>query len=1085
MKKVISTTIVFITILLIIGIIPFKADALLPQLISKSETMTPFKVKAAGLKISLLKGVYISRLDLFYPTGEKFAQFDNANAQISFSELFKKQVIVKTIKTDYLAIKLKINPDGTLYLEKYIPKSNDKPSISPNFIASKYKAILVTNNENYTFKGTNLKVTDYIPNKQINFNADGVMSVKDENYLTYDINVNSELSIKHPKKTSNTDFLEFLDDIKKLQFKGNLLAHIGIKEVNNSIKADGIINIDDVSMTVKGKKLPNSFLYLTLLGDKVSIDSELYSNMTEKLITKGMIKLGEKPYIDLKVKSNKIDLDNTFYVFKLFSEIADIEKIKKITGYLKADCNIKGDLNKIKSSGYMKLENVNISTENIAITELNSDIDFSDNVIKIKKSNAKINNAPLTATGRIGKTLNIKVITEKIPVNRILEAKYGITGGVISCIADLKGTPENILPLINVDIYDLKGRKDKTTIVISKANLKIDENKRINTIISDIAINNQNKISAKIPTLKLNGDLDELSILPTAIYTPNSKLNISGKLIELDTDKFAFYINGDGYINPKDFNINEIKYTYPILVNLSGNQKIQNANIQLHENNNELFGAPAIINLLAKLSDNNLKISDLSINSYNNKFNKENLKQNIVNSTKLLIANGFINDLSNPEFHSIKINIPKTMKFNYNGFFANLQGDLSINGKVTTPEIVGQIVIEKLHNPTLAFSMDNIEANFTKNNLALACPNIKLKDSILNIVANLENYYTKGLRVKNINIKSKHINTDDFLVMKSYFGVPNNVYIHNGGLYVEKLTTRMYDSTFLMTDFNSSINLESNQLNLRNFYANTYNGKIAGNIEFNTTDDTFKSTIQGRGISSQIILNQITNLPQNTSGTLDFDSKLSGWIGAKEALEGNVKFIINDGQMNTLGKLEHLLYAQNIIADNMMRTSLSVVTKAITAKNTGLFKYIRGDISISNGWAKLQSIQTLGPNMSMYIKGKINIINNFADLVILGRLSDEVVSSLGSIGNFSMSKLVTMLTGNEEIASLSLDFMENVPMLPQRNTKEFKAEIYGQVDKQSSVKSFKWVSYSQKNYNTKEVPMTNTDIPDFIDNIGN
>ena len=77
---------------------------------------------------------------------------------------------------------------------------------------------------------------------------------------------------------------------------------------------------------------------------------------------------------------------------------------------------------------------------------------------------------------------------------------------------------------------------------------------------------------------------------------------------------------------------------------------------------------------------------------------------------------------------------------------------------------------------------------------------------------------------------------------------------------------------------------------------------------------------------------------------MDFDALIKGNLLTKSSLAGSIKFVINNGRMSTLGKLEHLLYAQNVIADSMLRTTLSVITKAITLKDTGLFKFMRGDI---------------------------------------------------------------------------------------------------------------------------------------------
>ena len=40
---------------------------------------------------------------------------------------------------------------------------------------------------------------------------------------------------------------------------------------------------------------------------------------------------------------------------------------------------------------------------------------------------------------------------------------------------------------------------------------------------------------------------------------------------------------------------------------------------------------------------------------------------------------------------------------------------------------------------------------------------------------------------------------------------------------------------------------------------------------------------------------------------MDFDTSMSGNLSSKQSLNGNIKFIVHNGRMGTLGKLEHLL----------------------------------------------------------------------------------------------------------------------------------------------------------------------------------
>ena len=138
---------------------------------------------------------------------------------------------------------------------------------------------------------------------------------------------------------------------------------------------------------------------------------------------------------------------------------------------------------------------------------------------------------------------------------------------------------------------------------------------------------------------------------------------------------------------------------------------------------------------------------------------------------------------------------------------------------------------------------------------------------------------------------------------------------------------------------------------------------------------------------------------------------------------------------------------------------------------------------MDKGIANIRMLQSQGPLMALYIKGQYNPMNDYAKMVVLGRLSDEVMSGLGAFGDFSLNKLMVMLTGEDPKYNIVPEDFEKIPQLSSKNTKEFRSIINGIIDKPSSVQSFNWVSYSQKSLKQKDVPMTNIKVPSFVDEL--
>lgn len=107
--------------------------------------------------------------------------------------------------------------------------------------------------------------------------------------------------------------------------------------------------------------------------------------------------------------------------------------------------------------------------------------------------------------------------------------------------------------------------------------------------------------------------------------------------------------------------------------------------------------------------------------------------------------------------------------------------------------------------------------------------------------------------------------------------------------------------------------------------------------------------------------------------------------------------------------------------------------------------------------------------MSYYVRGKYNLINGTTNVIILGRLSSDIVALLGPIGDLSVDKLTSYIPKFGTLTAIIIKSMtttpteENIGQIPplssgDKYSKDFKVVFNGGVDSKSSVKSFKWLS---------------------------
>lgn len=1072
---------VILSAMIISCFIPIKANKLIP--IIETQIANDIGVKVHMDKLILRTGPFLKLktpvIHVLYNDGQKFAQLDNVKFYLPWHSLFNTPK-VSSIKIKKLH--LRINSDDKL-LNDILEKNKNRDIVeAPNVYLDSYKVSYNNKAKKnvYTLEGQDLLLDKIRKYKNFKISTTGTFSIGNIKYISYDLNLQPNFDFSGRYLTS--DITNYTEQIKELDFHSDIIADLKIyKNQNDLVQASGFINVDNISVLDYSKKNPKSFVYLTLWGDKASILSNIYTSVNQKIYVEGMLNNSKKASLDLKVKTDDIKLAELHEKLKILSEFSFLKSIGSVNGILTANFTLKGDLNKIKSNGFIKISNASFCADGVKIENINSDIDLSNNKINIKEAIGYVNKAPITAKGYIDKNIDLEFKLDNVALKHLSPSSIGVKSGVINLITNISGTFDSIQHKENVQIEDLK--ISNKNIDLNLERIELNTNKNNTAYVKNVICKTPETDFIKIPTMKVIIDKNSLKIPNTNIYMPNSMVTINTIFENIATKTFNYSLFAEGFINSKDITrFSNKSLRYPLLFQANGNKNIHNIVSQVLVENTEMFDEPTLINLSAKVDKNNLKFDDLSLYSFTGKL-KNDFKLNLKGQRKATIS-GNIDNILEPNFKNLRIFIPQQLCLHLFDTIIQFKGDIFINNVISNLDIVGQIVINNLSNQAFQLNLTNAILDFNKNILQLNAPFIKINDSSLSASGNVSTKFMNGLNISNLNVKSKYINTDTLLMYKDLPLIKNiSLKILDGKFYSEKIMVNLYDSSLHLYAFSSDLSLLENILTLKNISSEIFNGKIGGTVAYNLKDEKFNTNIMARSVSAEPIFNIISTRNENISGTMDFDALLKGELTSKQSLNGNVKFIVNNGRMSSLGKLEHLLYAQNVIADNMLRTSLSVVTKAITLKDTGLFKYLRGDISLENGLANINLLQSQGPLMSLFIKGKFNPVDNNARLVVLGRLSDEIMSGLGAFGDFSLNKLMIMLTGEEVKTPVLPEDYEKIPQLPMKNTKEFRSVINGNIDKPSSVLLFNWISYSQKDLKQKEIPMQNVEIPKFVEDL--
>lgn len=602
------------------------------------------------------------------------------------------------------------------------------------------------------------------------------------------------------------------------------------------------------------------------------------------------------------------------------------------------------------------------------------------------------------------------------------------------------------LPSSNADLT-LKGNKINMYAKLYTASSELTE------VIGNFKTGKHPKIDLNCKSnaqLKSFVDLAD-SVAKTFGFKELDSLSATGKIDADFTLKSDLKnVSSSGYLKINSASIVYKLYNFAI--------KNLNANVDLSNN---------IINATANMTGVSYK--DVQSNTAVN-VSAVNVVQKTVNITNAKINN----PMAVITFPQAKLNVTDK---EINVEKANLVYDcfnFGISGKISdylTQHIKLDLAVKSGGTGYLKGSITNLEKldlNFkTISPLSLKIPGFKTSnlkaETNIDIVGEMINPNLRGtVDVPTLSIPEMKTSMKNLKILL-------NGPIVNGNGKLEKFVSDGIVANNLSADFS----LMGNDFYLKNLTGDAFNGKINGNISYNIVNGFIKVKMNGVGLDATKAIEGAVGIKNALSGKLGFNTDIS-LHGATDVemmrnLKGKVSFYVQDGTFGNIGRFENFLFAQNLQSNTIIKAGINSITALPAIKGTAQFKTISGNLSFNNGVANLNPIKVVGPTMAYYVKGKYNLLNNTANVVVMGRLSAEVVKLLGPLGDLSVTKLTSYIPkfGNATgriINALTTDPKgENTSVIPalssgNTNYKDFKVVFNGHVESRSSVKSFKWLS---------------------------
>lgn len=402
--------------------------------------------------------------------------------------------------------------------------------------------------------------------------------------------------------------------------------------------------------------------------------------------------------------------------------------------------------------------------------------------------------------------------------------------------------------------------------------------------------------------------------------------------------------------------------------------------------------------------------------------------------------------------------------------------DVIINNSIASPYMLGDLNFNGIDIPLLDTTIKDISLNFGNKNI-----DIKSKGEVfgnkVTFFANMENrmiapyvlsdvdIYFGNLDINQIakSLNKLEIETDSHKTSDRKGPNITNLIIKNAKLKADSVLVKNVYAKNLTSDF--SLN-EKLIFSLDDFKFEVAEGTVNGDFQYNLLNSKSSMSLHVDKVNANSITDSLFDLPNQVFGSLtgQVDLTCNGKTHktCMDTLSGSGGFRIADGKMPKLGSLEYLLKAANLVKGGVTGITLNSIIELVTPLKTGQFETINGSFTINSGLADSIQIFSKGKDLSIFLTGTYNFSTLIADMEVFGRVSKKIYNGLGVIGNTSLNTLFNTIPGLNLDESNKAEFVKNLNKIPgfelnDKTYRIFSSEIYGDINGDNYVKSFKWV----------------------------
>lgn len=1063
-------------------------------------------------------GVNVKDISVKLPDGSLLFSADNVKTRISIPSLLLLTVKVSCLEIEKPFVNLEIEEDNVDYkvvkLVENILNTNKEKTFgeekvitetwfNPEWIRIKVPCVKLNN---YKVLITDLKTKHYLDLHGEELKA-GYFNGKTAKLKTYaelfsdtDKNLTANIDIKTflPKPQPGLDAeddpaeridIPFVNPVymyRNYDLKANIDTKLKINEHKGDITSYGYFNIDNITMKVAHLLLPESYLHVKTFNHTVDLDTNLHPVPQQNIQLLGKLNYSRHPWIDVNIKTAEIKFNDLLVLGRAFLDSLQIKHELaqyKADGSLIADCYIKSNFKKLKSDGFIKVQNGGLTVGNFGqvISKANINIILANNILNIDNSSLLVNKSKVYVDGKIDEKsiADIDIKTEKLPLPSLFYAfapreirnAYNFRSGDFGLDLAIRGKLKDAIGAATFNLSDLNFSDRKNTFSIK--NQKLDGSIIADTKTKELKadVNNTNfsfglpKTNSvlSIPKLAISVADKNITIAENdVLFNSKSAIKYSGEVINYEKLKNIHFL-AQGQVDTNDLIqligrefkpfINS-KGAIPVKLTIDGNKKKQTILAQAFGDNNnfitpveftELGGKNTSLQAVVDLKPGRVKIKKTGL--FTRTVNVDEEGNEVVTLDSILDIDGTV---VGDRINLIKVNIPKNLSgklvvFSGSNFLVE-KSNLYVYGAASNPRIRGGINIREINIPELLTTISNVGLNFAAHDLNFGLDNITLNGSDITVNGSLNLIPSDILNVSNLNVTSRFINLEKMLkvsdlamkyVPKSTSTAPAApqpqdipVAVQNGSINMRRIVTGNIE----VLNTTSRMALRRNILGLRGLRTNIFKGRVNGDIFVDIVKMLVNVDLKGEGIDVAKAMLDAAGMKDMLSGTAEFDARLSIDGNAKtqveqmKGIEGDVNFRVVDGQFGPFGKIENLIIAENIRESQFFQTALGGVINSLTSIDTTHFTELIGHLNLVGGVCHIDPITSLGNALTLHIFGDFDLVKNYADMKVRAKMSSIIANVLGPLNAINPVNLMNSAASLNVVTAKAFSlFCEVVP----------------------------------------------------------